>query len=70
MTKPDKYLVYTAENISAVATHKNDVIIELKLPDAGLLPGVTLAFRMLPGEARTIAKLLVQTADDIEGKQH
>lgn len=63
MSKPDKYLVYTADKIRAVATHGSDVILEVELPDAGLMPGVTLAFRLEPEHARSLGQLLIQKAD-------
>ena len=69
MPKSDKYLLYTAQQITAVANHDRDVIVEIDAPDLGVAPNVTLAFRMLPSEARAIAKLLLQKADEAEGGQ-
>ena len=66
MAKPEKYLIYTAQRLSAVATHRNDVLVEILMPEAGLMPGVTIAVRMEPNEARDIALLLVQAAADTE----
>ncbi len=68
MAKPDKYLIYTAEHLKAVATHEGDVIVEFDLPEFGLTPGVVLAIRMLPHEAREVAKLLVQKAREAESE--
>lgn len=66
MDKPKQYLMYSAENISAVATYKRDVVLEVKLPDAGLMPGVTVAFRIEPQHARALASLLLLKAAEAE----
>ncbi len=66
MPTPKQYLMYTADKIAAVATHKRDVVLEVTLPDAGLMPGVTVAFRIEPQHARELATLLLQKAAEAE----
>lgn len=70
MAKPDKYLMYPRETIKAVATHRDQVVIELDLPDAGLQLGVVMAVRMAPADARILAKQILQSADDAERQAH
>ena len=66
--KPKNYVVYAGQEIRAVATLKDEVLIEVLLPDIGLMPGYTLAFRIRPSDARSLATLLQQAADQIEKK--
>lgn len=63
---PEKYLMYPRETLKAVATHKGHVVIELDLPDSGLRPGVVMAVRMAPDDARALAKHILQSAYEAE----
>lgn len=65
-SKPEKYILYTLKELTAVATYKHEVIMEVVLPDAGLMPNACFGFRMLPEEAREVARLLLQKADEAE----
>jgi hypothetical protein len=70
MSKADKYVVHRAKRLSAVLTHGREVLVEIDLPDAGLLPGVRMAICMEPREAREVAALLFRMADEAESESN
>lgn len=66
MSGSEKYIIYALKELRAVSTLRREVIMEVTLPDAGLMPNACFGFRMLPNEAREVARLLLQKADEAE----
>jgi hypothetical protein len=65
-----RFLVYTARNIAAFATHDDSVIMQIDCPDLGMSPDVKLSFRLGPEEARQVAAVLLRKADEAEATRH
>jgi len=53
------------ESLKAIMEHKGNVVIEFDFPAD--MPTEKVFMRLLPDNARAIARLLLQTADSIDG---
>jgi len=73
MSGGKRLLIVTPEQVSVGRTPDGHILVPLEInPDhLGLAPGIGLALRMSPAEARQLASHLVQTADaaEAEGQQ-
>lgn len=63
---PDKRaMLLTADKLST-GTHRGEVVVLLDLSSAGVFPEMEVGFRLLPAEARELARQLEKSAAEAE----
>jgi len=70
MSKIDKFIIITTENLGIGIDPNKNVIVDIRGigNELGFAPGVALGVQFSPSEARQFAQALIRKADEAEEK--